>query len=522
MQSDAAKMLYDAANIQALMLHATWLCLSVPNWINPRFRTLFGTLDTLVALFPRLGLTFVDGLLEVLQSGSPPSIDWLLSLPDAIPTNIWGIWNLSSRRADGTWYTLALEPAQKHLESGPALHSTRIVQSSPEESEKRRMRATSRSTQHCFASVQYLLQQMFHCSELHSSPSKLHCISSSGPCTRGTGSTAFQTAPGTAMIMNGPASHLTIRSWKVSSKESTTSTSLLNNWKPWLQPRSRGSEKSGETGMQSRRQSEPQQSKGSSSISRLFATRGPNPRIWPGITAMSRRRSSIALPVTKLSEGTTVSSATTETSTESLTPKASFTAINFFTSASLELSTNLIRSNNLGKFELTNIPPAPRGVPQIEVTFELDANGILKVSAVDKGTGKAESITITNDKGRLSTEDIERMVEEAEKYAEEDKANRERIESRNKLENYAYSLKNQVNDEEGLGGKIDEDDKETIKDAVKETQDWLEENAATAASEDFDEQFQKLSDVAYPITSKLYGSGGAGGDDDAEPDHDEL
>jgi heat shock protein 5 len=144
------------------------------------------------------------------------------------------------------------------------------------------------------------------------------------------------------------------------------------------------------------------------------------------------------------------------------------------------------------------------------------------VSAVDKGTGKAESITITNDKGRLSTEDIERMVEEAEKYAEEDKANRERIESRNKLENYAYSLKNQINDEEGLGGKVDDDDKETIKDAVKETQDWLEENAAEAASEDFDEQFQKLSDVAYPITSKLYGGAGGAGGDDAEPDHDEL
>ncbi|KAH7381255.1 heat shock protein 70 family [Phaeosphaeria sp. MPI-PUGE-AT-0046c] len=179
-------------------------------------------------------------------------------------------------------------------------------------------------------------------------------------------------------------------------------------------------------------------------------------------------------------------------------------------------------NNNLGKFELTNIPPAPRGVPQIEVTFELDANGILKVSAVDKGTGKAESITITNDKGRLSAEDIDRMVEEAEKYAEEDKANRERIESRNKLENYAYSLKNQINDEEGLGGKVEDEDKETIKDAVKETQDWLEENAATAASEDFDEQFQKLSDVAYPITSKLYGSAGGPGGDDAEPDHDEL
>lgn len=165
--------------------------------------------------------------------------------------------------------------------------------------------------------------------------------------------------------------------------------------------------------------------------------------------------------------------------------------------------------------------PAPRGVPQIEVTFELDANGILKVSAVDKGTGKGESITITNDKGRLSTEDIERMVEEAEKYAEEDKANRERIESRNKLENYAYSLKNQVNDNEGLGGKIEDDDKEALLEAVKETQDWLEENQQTAVAEDFDEQFQKLSDVAYPITSKLYGSAGGAGDDE-EPGHDEL
>lgn len=119
-------------------------------------------------------------------------------------------------------------------------------------------------------------------------------------------------------------------------------------------------------------------------------------------------------------------------------------------------------NNNLGKFELTGIPAAPRGVPQIEVAFELDSNGILKVSAGDKGTGKSESITITNDKGRLSNEEIERMVAEAEKYADEDKATRERIESRNGLENYAFSLKNQVNDEDGLGGKIDEDDKETV------------------------------------------------------------
>ena len=188
---------------------------------------------------------------------------------------------------------------------------------------------------------------------------------------------------------------------------------------------------------------------------------------------------------------------------------------------------SMTKDNNLlGKFELTGIPPAPRGVPQIEVSFELDANGILKVSAGDKGTGKSESITITNDKGRLTPEEIERMVQEAEEFAEEDKAQREKIEARNSLENYAVSLKNQVNDEEGLGGKIDEDDKETLLEAVKETTDWLDENAATAEKEDFDEQREKLSNVAYPITSKLY-SGGAGGmpDYDGEDDgplHDEL
>ena len=119
-------------------------------------------------------------------------------------------------------------------------------------------------------------------------------------------------------------------------------------------------------------------------------------------------------------------------------------------------------NNILGKFELTGIPPAPRGVPQIEVSFELDANSILKVSAHDKGTGKQESITITNDKGRLTPEEIERMVAEAEQFAEEDKATRERIEARNSLENYVFSLKNQANDEEGLGGKLDADDKETV------------------------------------------------------------
>ncbi|MCJ1479634.1 ATPase with role in protein import into the ER [Lambiella insularis] len=181
-------------------------------------------------------------------------------------------------------------------------------------------------------------------------------------------------------------------------------------------------------------------------------------------------------------------------------------------------------NNLLGKFELTGIPPAPRGVPQIEVSFELDANGILKVTAGDKGTGKAESITITNDKGRLSQDEIDRMVADAEKFAEEDKATAEKITARNGLENYAFNLKNQVNDEEGLGGKIDADDKESLLEAVKEAADWLEEHSKDASMEDFDEQKEKLSNVAYPITSKLYSGGDMppppGGAD--EPGHDEL
>jgi endoplasmic reticulum chaperone BiP len=184
----------------------------------------------------------------------------------------------------------------------------------------------------------------------------------------------------------------------------------------------------------------------------------------------------------------------------------------------------------LGKFELTGIPPAPRGVPQIEVTFEIDANGILKVSAADKVAGRSESITITNDKGRLSKEEIERMVDEAEKFAEEDKVNAERVEAKNRislenkanldLENYAYTLKNQVSDEEQLGGKLSAEDKKKLLDACKETLDWMDEFASTATKEDFEEQKEKLSQVAYPITSKLYQDQSAGGEDPLA--HDEL
>ena len=138
----------------------------------------------------------------------------------------------------------------------------------------------------------------------------------------------------------------------------------------------------------------------------------------------------------------------------------------------------------LGKFELTGIPPAPRGVPQIEVSFEVDANGILQVSAEDKGTGKAEKITITAEKGRLSEEEIERMVQEAEQYAEEDKKVKERIDARNGLESYLYSLKNSIEDK-SLATGISAEDKKEVMDLVEETLDWMEENPE-ATKEDFD------------------------------------
>jgi endoplasmic reticulum chaperone BiP len=181
----------------------------------------------------------------------------------------------------------------------------------------------------------------------------------------------------------------------------------------------------------------------------------------------------------------------------------------------------LTKDNNLlGKFDLTGIPPSPRGVPQIEVSFEIDANGILKVSAADKGTGKTESIQIQNDKGRLSEEDIARMVAEAEAMADEDNKVKESIESKNAFENYIYSIKTQINDEKQLGGKIDEDDKLSILDAIKDAQQWIDANAATATKEEIDEQKSELESIVNPITSKLYEDGPKATDPDDE--HDEL
>ena len=163
-------------------------------------------------------------------------------------------------------------------------------------------------------------------------------------------------------------------------------------------------------------------------------------------------------------------------------------------------------NNLLGKFELSGIPPAPRGVPQIEVTFDIDANGILNVSALEKGTGKTQKITITNDKGRLSKEEIERMVSEAEKYKEEDEKEAARIQSKNTLESYTYSLKNTIDDGE-MKDKIGEEDKEKLSKQIEETIAWLD-SSQTATQEEYDDKHKELEGIANPIISAAYSAAG--------------
>jgi len=175
----------------------------------------------------------------------------------------------------------------------------------------------------------------------------------------------------------------------------------------------------------------------------------------------------------------------------------------------------MTRDNNLlGKFELSGIPPAPRGVPQVEVTFDIDANGILNVSAEDKTTGKKNKITITNDKGRLSKEQIDRMVSEAEKNKDVDEKNRKKVEAKNGLENYAYSMRNTIRDEK-VASKIPAADKEALEKAIEETVAWLDKNQ-TAEVEEFEHQQKELEKVCTPIITKMYQAaqseaGGAGG-----------
>jgi L1 cell adhesion molecule like protein len=166
-------------------------------------------------------------------------------------------------------------------------------------------------------------------------------------------------------------------------------------------------------------------------------------------------------------------------------------------------------NHSLGTFDLHGIPPAPRGVPQIDVTFDIDANGLLNVSAEDKTTGKKNQITITNDKGRLSKEDIERMVNDAKKYEEDDKQQRERIDAKNGLENYAYSIKNTLSDEK-VADKIDASEKQTCLDAVNEAVQWLESNQE-ASKEEYEGRQKDLEGVCTPVMTKMYQGGGAPG-----------
>jgi heat shock 70kDa protein 1/2/6/8 len=168
----------------------------------------------------------------------------------------------------------------------------------------------------------------------------------------------------------------------------------------------------------------------------------------------------------------------------------------------------MTRDNNLlGKFNLDGIPPMPRGQPQIDVTFDIDANGILNVHAVEKSTGKENKITITNDKGRLSADEIERMVEEAERYKVEDEVNKQRVEAKNALENYSYSMRNTMNDSK-VAGSMDPSDKSTLDAKISETIAWLDANQS-AEKEEYEEKQKELEAVANPILSKM--SGGAGG-----------
>lgn len=163
-------------------------------------------------------------------------------------------------------------------------------------------------------------------------------------------------------------------------------------------------------------------------------------------------------------------------------------------------------NNMLGKFELAGIPPAPRGVPQIEVTFDIDANGIMNVSAMEKSTNKESKITITNDKGRLSKDDIEKMVNEAEKYKAEDEKSKEKIMAKNALESYCFTMKQTCEDPQ-LQGKIEETDRKVIMDKCNATIAWLDGNQ-TAEKDEYEYKQKELEAVCNPIMTKFYQQNG--------------
>jgi len=175
-------------------------------------------------------------------------------------------------------------------------------------------------------------------------------------------------------------------------------------------------------------------------------------------------------------------------------------------------------NRQLGKFQLDGIPPAPRGTPQIEVAFDLDSNGILNVSASDKASGKSNKITITNEKGRLSKDDIERMVKEAEQFKEQDDAVRAVVDARNELERYIYSVKDSL-DREDLKDKFTEDDRAKINDAAEIASKWLDEGHPDAKADEFEAKQKELEGVVNPIMVRVYQeAGGSDGGDQFDGD----
>jgi L1 cell adhesion molecule like protein len=164
-------------------------------------------------------------------------------------------------------------------------------------------------------------------------------------------------------------------------------------------------------------------------------------------------------------------------------------------------------NNMLGNFHLDGIPPAPRGVPQIEVSFDIDANGIMNISAADKSTGKSNKITITNDKGRLSKEDIEEMIQKAEKFKEEDEAIKNKIEKKNELENFLYNLKNNVNSSNEENKADVEEIKKELDPIIESELKWLEENDNLKA-EDYENKLKEVQEKTNPIMMKLYSKNG--------------
>lgn len=173
----------------------------------------------------------------------------------------------------------------------------------------------------------------------------------------------------------------------------------------------------------------------------------------------------------------------------------------------------------LGKFHLDGIPPARRGEPKIEVTFDLDSNGILQVTAEDKSTNNKKTITITNENGRMSKDEIERLLKEAERFKEDDTKNKERIEAKNEMENYLYSTRSTLVENEEV--KIPEKDKDKIREAVEDGLKWLDLNQA-ASKEEYDAKREKISDVISPIVGKMYAGKAAPGDAGASVDADDL